>query len=75
MRGGYLRRVVFISIFWTCTIVTLFAIYAFGPQILELFNLGSGNLAHIGYGSSTCSSSSAMSSRCCSSIGSVAGRS
>ena len=50
MHGGYLRRVVFISIFWTCTIVTLFAIYAFGPQILELFNLGSGNLAHIGYG-------------------------
>ncbi len=50
MRGGYLQRVVFISIFWTCTIVTLFAIYAFGPQILELFNLGSGNLAHIGYG-------------------------
>ncbi|KWX23674.1 metabolite transporter [Mycolicibacterium wolinskyi] len=50
MRGGYLRRVVFISVFWTCTIVTLFAIYAFGPQILELFNLGSGDLAHIGYG-------------------------
>jgi putative MFS transporter len=48
--GGYLHRIVFISIFWTCTIVTLFAIYAFGPQILELFNLGSGNLAHIGYG-------------------------
>jgi putative MFS transporter len=50
LRGGYLRRVVFISIFWTCTVVTLFAIYAFGPQILELFNLGSGSLAHIGYG-------------------------
>ena len=50
VRGGYLNRIIFISIFWTCTIVTLFAIYAFGPQILELFNLGSGNAAHIGYG-------------------------
>ncbi len=50
LRGGYLRRIVFVSIFWTCTVVTLFAIYAFGPQILELFNLGSGDLAHIGYG-------------------------
>lgn len=48
--GGYLRRVVFISIFWTCTIVTLFAIYAFGPQILALFNLQSGDEANIGYG-------------------------
>lgn len=48
--AGYLRRVVFISIFWTCTIVTLFAIYAFGPQILALFNLQSGNEANLGYG-------------------------
>ncbi|WP_116201605.1 MFS transporter [Amycolatopsis circi] len=49
-RRGYLKRVVFISIFWTCTVVPLFAIYAFGPQILELFNLGGGNLSHLGYG-------------------------
>lgn len=48
--AGYLQRVVFISIFWTCTIVTLFAIYAFGPQMLSLFNLESGNEANLGYG-------------------------
>lgn len=48
--AGYLRRVVFISIFWTCTIVTLFAIYAFGPQMLMLFNLESGDEANLGYG-------------------------
>lgn len=48
--AGYLGRVVFISIFWTATIVTLFAIYAFGPQMLALFNLDSGNEANLGYG-------------------------
>lgn len=50
LTGGYLNRVIFISIFWTCTIVTLFSIYAFGPQILALFHLESGNAANIGYG-------------------------
>ncbi|MHB1302076.1 MAG: MFS transporter [Acidiphilium sp.] len=50
LTGGYLDRVIFISIFWTCTIVTLFSIYAFGPQILALFHLESGNAANIGYG-------------------------
>jgi putative MFS transporter len=50
LTGGYLNRVIFISIFWTCTIVTLFSIYAFGPQILALFNLQSGDEANIGYG-------------------------
>lgn len=48
--SGYLGRVVFISIFWTATIVTLFAIYAFGPQMLTLFNLDSGDEANLGYG-------------------------
>lgn len=50
LTGGYLSRVIFTSIFWTCTIVTLFSIYAFGPQILALFHLQSGNAANIGYG-------------------------
>ena len=50
LTGGYLNRVIFISIFWTCTIVTLFSIYAFGPQILALFHLDSGDAANIGYG-------------------------
>ncbi|MFF2502451.1 MFS transporter [Streptomyces sp. NPDC058067] len=51
LRGGYLSRVVFISVFWTCTIVTLFAIYAFGPQILTLFDLNGGtDEANLGYG-------------------------
>ncbi|WP_406152689.1 MFS transporter [Streptomyces sp. NBC_01023] len=51
LTGGYLKRVIFISVFWTCTIVTLFAIYAFGPQVLALFNLdGGADEANLGYG-------------------------
>lgn len=50
VRGGYLKRVVFISIFWSATIITLFAIYSFGPQMLMLFGLQDGNQAELGYG-------------------------
>lgn len=50
MQAGYLKRVVFISIFWSATIITLFAIYAFGPQMLKLFGLQDGNQAELGYG-------------------------
>jgi MFS transporter, putative metabolite transport protein len=37
----------FITLFWTCSIVPLFAVYAFGPAILAALNLGD-DLAHIG---------------------------
>jgi len=50
VQAGYLKRVVFISIFWSATIITLFAIYAFGPQMLKLFGLQDGNQAELGYG-------------------------
>lgn len=50
LRAGYLRRVVFISIFWSATIITLFSIYSFGPQMLQLFGLQDGNQAELGYG-------------------------
>lgn len=50
VRGGYLKRVVFISIFWSATVITLFAIYAFGPQMLALFGLQEGRQAELGYG-------------------------
>lgn len=46
-RSGYLGRMIFVSIFWTCSIVPLFAIYAFGPQTLSSMNLH-GNLENIG---------------------------
>jgi putative MFS transporter len=47
LRSGYGKRMAFITLFWTCSIVPLFAVYAFGPAILEALNLG-GDLAHIG---------------------------
>ena len=47
VRSGYGKRMAFITIFWTCSIVPLFAVYAFGPAILEALNL-SGDLAHLG---------------------------
>lgn len=45
--AGYGKRMAFISIFWTCSIVPLFAVYAFSPAILSALNLGD-NLAHVG---------------------------
>lgn len=46
-RSGYLGRMLFVSAFWTCSIVPLFAVYAFGPRILGALHLG-GKLANIG---------------------------
>jgi putative MFS transporter len=46
-RSGYGKRIFFISVFWTCSIIPLFAIYAFAPKILGALGL-SGPLANIG---------------------------
>jgi putative MFS transporter len=47
---GYLRRTMFVGGFWTLQVIPLFAIYTFGPQILEAFHLGQGNRLIFGYG-------------------------
>ncbi|WP_367129173.1 MFS transporter [Saccharothrix sp. HUAS TT1] len=39
-RGVYLRRVVFIGVFYTAHVIPLFAIYTFGPDILAELGLG-----------------------------------
>lgn len=46
-RSGYGSRMVFITIFWTASIVPLFAVYAFGPKILLALGLA-GSLGNIG---------------------------
>ncbi|AGP56000.1 MFS transporter [Streptomyces rapamycinicus] len=46
-RSGYVGRMLFVSAFWTCSIVPLFAVYAFGPRILGALHLN-GHLANIG---------------------------
>jgi len=47
IRAGYGKRMAFITIFWTCSIVPLFAIYAFGPKILGALGL-TGSLSNYG---------------------------
>ncbi|GGN51585.1 MFS transporter [Streptomyces albiflavescens] len=47
LRAGYGGRMLYISVFWTCSIVPLFAIYAFGPKILGALKL-EGSLANVG---------------------------
>ncbi|MEU1515592.1 MFS transporter [Streptomyces sp. NPDC005811] len=47
LRAGYGGRMLYISVFWTCSIVPLFAIYAFGPKILGALEL-EGSLANVG---------------------------
>ena len=39
IKAGYGKRMAFITIFWTCSIVPLFAVYAFGPKILGALGL------------------------------------
>ncbi|MEV5847316.1 MFS transporter [Streptomyces sp. NPDC051985] len=47
LRAGYGGRMLYISVFWTCSIVPLFAVYAFGPAILGALHL-EGSLANVG---------------------------
>ena len=47
--AGYRRRTMFVGLFWMFQVIPLFAIYTFGPQILEAFKLGEGNLQVVGY--------------------------
>ncbi|KXF48759.1 metabolite transporter [Rhodococcus sp. SC4] len=47
VRSGYGKRMAFITLFWTCSIVPLFAVYAFAPAILSALELEE-DAAHIG---------------------------
>lgn len=47
-RGIYLRRMVFIIIFFTAAVIPLFALLTFGPQLLGSMGLGTGNLSNLG---------------------------
>ncbi|MEN8336434.1 MFS transporter [Acinetobacter baumannii] len=42
--SGYGKRTLFVGLFWTCSIIPLFAIYAFAPQVLQALGL-TGELA------------------------------
>ena len=46
-KAGYGGRMLFVTIFWTCAIVPLFAVYAFGPKIMAALGLA-GTLGNLG---------------------------
>ena len=47
LRSGYGARLLFVTAFWTCSIIPLFAVYAFGPMILGSLGLD-GVMANFG---------------------------
>ncbi|QYK11846.1 MFS transporter [Shewanella rhizosphaerae] len=44
----YLKRVLFVGIIWTCQVIPMFAIYTFGPEIIELLGFTDGKDAALG---------------------------
>lgn len=39
LHSGYGKRMFFITIFWTCSVIPVFAVYAFAPKVLLALNL------------------------------------
>jgi len=39
LRSGYGKRLFFVSVFWSCSIIPVFAVYAFAPKVLLALNL------------------------------------
>ncbi|MFI2410328.1 MFS transporter [Streptomyces sp. NPDC018947] len=49
-RGTYGKRTAFVSVFWACSVMPIYAIYAFGPQLLTAMGLsgdGDGTLGSV----------------------------
>jgi len=47
LHSGYGKRMAFVTIFWTCSVIPVFAVYAFAPKVLEALHL-SGDWAAYG---------------------------
>lgn len=39
LKAGYGSRLAFVSLFWTCSVIPVFAVYAFAPKVLMALNL------------------------------------
>jgi putative MFS transporter len=39
LHSGYGKRMMFVTVFWTCSIIPVFAVYAFAPKVLQALNL------------------------------------
>lgn len=47
LQAGYGKRMLFVTMFWTCSVIPVFAVYAFAPKVLGALNL-KGDWASIG---------------------------
>ncbi|MEW5289867.1 MFS transporter [Erwinia papayae] len=39
LHSGYGRRMAFVTVFWTCSVIPVFAVYAFAPKVLDALHL------------------------------------
>lgn len=39
LSSGYGQRLFFVTVFWSCSIIPVFAVYAFAPKVLQALNL------------------------------------
>ncbi len=39
LKAGYGARMAFVSLFWMCSVIPVFAVYAFAPRVLQAMNL------------------------------------
>ncbi|MDO5639982.1 MAG: MFS transporter [Neisseria sp.] len=39
LKAGYGARMLFVAVFWTCSVIPVFAVYAFAPRVLQALNL------------------------------------
>ncbi|BDB29980.1 MFS transporter (plasmid) [Cupriavidus sp. P-10] len=39
LHSGYGKRMLFVSVFWSCSVIPVFAVYAFAPTVLAALNL------------------------------------
>lgn len=53
LHSGYGKRMLFVTMFWTCSVIPVFAVYAFAPKVLGALNL-KGDWASIGSVAITC---------------------
>ena len=42
LRSGYGPRMLFVAVFWSCSVIPVFAVYAFAPRVLDALNLKGG---------------------------------
>ena len=42
LHSGYGKRMAFVTLFWTCSVIPVFAVYAFAPKVLQALHLSGG---------------------------------